>query len=255
MSDGYLSIAEARERGDLRLVVIRGVPSPWTQAAKGLFHVKGIDFAKVELGPGESREALREWTGQDSFPAAMYEDERPRSGWEEILWLAERLAPTPRLVPIDPSERVTMFGLSREICGELGLGWCRRLLAFGSAMREGSNPAMAAMGRKYLSSDEEAEHAVERIVEVLGLLAARLDASQGAGHRYLMGEELTALDIYWATFCNLLKPLPPEQLPLAPEIAAMFEAREPAIVAALDSALLAHRDFIYETHLELPVEV
>lgn len=255
MSDGYLSIAEARERGGLRLVVIRGVPSPWTQAAKGLFHVKGIEYAKVALAPDEPRETLREWTGQDSFPAAMYEDERPRTSWEEILWLAERLAPSPRLVPVDPGERILMFGLAREICGELGLGWCRRLLAMGSAMRSGSNPAMAAMGRKYLSSESETALAIDRIVEVLGLLADRLRQSQQAGHRYLMGEALTAMDVYWATFCNLLKPLPAEKMPLAPGIQAMFEAREPEIVEALDPALLAHRDFVYETHLELPVEV
>ncbi|HKK53356.1 MAG TPA: hypothetical protein VKA74_17285 [Myxococcota bacterium] len=255
MSDGYLSIAEARERGGLRLVVIRGVPSPWTQAAKGILHVKGIDYAKVELAPGEPREALREWTGQDSFPAAMYEDERPRAGWEEILWLAERLAPSPGLVPSDPAERVTMFGLSREICGELGLGWCRRLLAMGSAMKDGASPAMAAMGHKYLSSEEETALALDRVVEILGLLTARLEESKRAGHRYLMGESLTALDIYWATFCNLLKPLPPDQLPLAPGIEKMFEAREPRIVDALDPSLLEHRDFIYQTHLELPVEV
>jgi glutathione S-transferase len=114
---------------------------------------------------------------------------------------------------------------------------------------------MAAMARKYLSSEAEMAQAEDRVVEILRLLAAQLEQSKRAGHRYLMGAELTALDIYWATFCNLVKPLPPEKLPLAPGLAAMFEAKEPAIVAALDPALLAHRDLVYETHLELPVEM
>lgn len=255
MTSEYLSLTEARNRGGLRLVLIRGVPSPWSQAARGILHVKGIPYAKVALAKGEPRELLAEWTGQDSFPAAVYNDERPRTGWEEILWLAERLEPSPSLIPRDPLERVEMFGLSREICGEMGLGWCRRLLTLGPAMRSGADPRMAAMSRKYGSSEIDSKQAIDRTVEILGLLTDRLAESAGAGHRYLVGPELTAVDLYWATFCNLVSPLPQEQLPIAPAIRAIFEAKEPEILAALDPALLAHRDFIYETYLELPVEV
>jgi glutathione S-transferase len=255
MASEFKSITEARGMSGLRLVLIRGVPSPWSQAVRGIFRVKGIGYVKVELAEGEPRDLLREWTGQDAFPAVMYEDERPRTSWEEILWFAERLAPKPSLLPADPAERAIMFGLSREICGEMGLSWCQRLISLGAPMRSGANPMLAAMNVKFGSSDEEMAQAQRRVLEVLGLLSDRLAESAKAGHRYFMGPDLTALDLYWATHCNLLSPLPAEQMPLAPPVAEMFTASDPETQAALAPELLAHRDFVYETHLELPVEL
>jgi hypothetical protein len=34
---------------------------------------------------------------------------------------------------------------------------------------------------------------------------------------------------------------------------ALYEMKHPALEAALDPALLAHRDFVYERHLALPL--
>lgn len=254
MSSEFIGIEEAIGRKGLRLVVLRGLPSPWSQAARGILHVKGIDYAKVQLGENEPRERLNDWTGQDAFPAAMFDDERPRTGWEEILWLAERLAKEPSLVPAAPVERAEMFGLSREICGEMGLGWCRRLVAMGPALAN-PEPGDRGMGFKYGSSPSETEQAQARILEILRLLDARLVASQDAGGRYLMGDRLTALDIYWATFSNLVQPMSEDRLPLAEPLRSLFTAREPEAADALGDRLIAHRDFVYETHLELPVEL
>ena len=255
MSDGYLTIGEARGRRGLRLVMMRGFPSPWTQAARGIFHVKGIAFEKVALGADEPRELLREWTGQDSFPAAMQDDERPRTGWEEILWLAERLAPKPSLIPSDPNDRIRMFGLSREICGEMGLGWCRRLLAMG--LSSDAPPAgLEAFQQKYGATPEEGAQARARVVEILKTLTAQLVSSRDEGYHYLMGARISAVDIYWATFCNLLAPLEAERMPsLSGAMRGMFTATEPDIVAAIDPLLLALRDLVYAEHLELPVEL
>jgi len=124
---GFVSIEQARGLPGLRLVVLQGLPSPWSQAAKAIFRVKRLDHRLVHRLSSDPPGALEALTGQASFPAAMYEDERPRSGWAEILWLAERLAPKPALVPADPEQRALLFGLAHEICGEMGLGWCRRL--------------------------------------------------------------------------------------------------------------------------------
>lgn len=255
MSDDYLTIGEARGRKGLRLVMMRGFPSPWTQAARGLFHVKGIAFEKVALGADEPRSLLREWTGQDSFPAAMLDDERPRTGWEEILWLAERLSPTPSLIPVDPDDRIRMFGLCREICGEMGLGWCRRLMAMG--LGADAPPAgMEAFHQKYGATPAEAARAQERVVEILGTLTVQLVSARDEGYHYLMGPHLSAVDIYWATFCNLLSPLDAERMPTLPEaMRGMFTATEPDVVAAIDPMLLALRDLVYAEHLELPVEL
>jgi hypothetical protein len=56
----------------------------------------------------------------------MYNNERPRAGWAEILLLSERLAPNPSLLPKDAVDRALVFGLAHEICGEQGLAWSRR---------------------------------------------------------------------------------------------------------------------------------
>src|SRR6202035_892734 len=125
MSFEYVSVEEAIKRRGLRMVVVGDVPSPWGEAAKGFLHIKGIEWAAVRLV--YDSEPLKDWAGQRSGPVAIYESERPRSGWAEILLLAERLAPRPSLLPASAAERGLMFGLAHEICGEQGLGWSRRL--------------------------------------------------------------------------------------------------------------------------------
>ena len=121
----FVDLDAAREAAGLRMVVVSGVPSPWGEAAKGILHVKGIPWKAVRLDQGD--DAMAEWTGQRSGPVALLDDEAPRSGWIEILLLAERLAPSPPLLPRDPRERAQMIGWAHEICGEQGLGWVRRL--------------------------------------------------------------------------------------------------------------------------------
>src|SRR6185436_19702103 len=71
--------------------------------------------------------ALKEWAGQLSGPVVMYDQEPPRSGWAEILMLAERLAPSPPLLSLEPNARGRALALANDFCGEHGLGWMRRL--------------------------------------------------------------------------------------------------------------------------------
>src|SRR5215472_8670136 len=110
MTFQYISVEEARKRNGLRMVVVGNVPSPWGEAAKGIFHIKGIEWAAVRLA--YDSDSLKEWAGQRSGPVAIYDNEPPRSGWSEILLLAERLAPAPTLLPTDAVERALAFGLS-----------------------------------------------------------------------------------------------------------------------------------------------
>src|ERR1051325_8294529 len=117
--DDTLSLSAARERSGLRVAFVRGVPSPWGQAAKGILEIKGIPFVRAYQEAEDPPTLLRDWTGQESFPVVAYERERPRTGWAEILFLAERLAPTPALIPADPEQRTLLFGLAHEICGEM----------------------------------------------------------------------------------------------------------------------------------------
>jgi glutathione S-transferase len=249
---GPVGIEAARALPGLRLIVLQGLPSPWSQAAKAILHVKRIRYTLVHRSPEDAPDALEKWTGQASFPAAMFEDERPRSGWAEILLLAERLDPRPALVPAEAAQRAFLFGVAHEICGEMGLGWCRRLgMVSAGLTRTPPDPISDWLVQMYGYSPETAALAPARVHDVLALLGDLLAEHRGA---YLLGDSLSALDLYWATFCNLLSPLPPELMPMPERMRPMFTATEPDLIEQLEkTGLLAHRDRIYREHLELPV--
>src|SRR6185295_1112698 len=211
MPFAFASVEDAISRRGLRMVVVGGVPSPWGEAAKGIFHIKGIDWTAVRLA--YDSEPLKDWAGQRSGPVAIYDDERPRAGWAEILLLAERLAPSPPLLPKDAAERALVFGLAHEICGEEGLGWTRRLqlIHVGLQGAGGFAPRVAGyLAKKYGHSPEAGLAAGARVAALLGMLTARLKAQKAAGSRYYVGNALTAVDIYSATFMALFAPLPHE---------------------------------------------
>ena len=179
MTVRYVSVEEAIKRRGLRMVVVGNVPSPWGEAAKGILHIKGIDWAAVRLA--YDSEPLKEWAGQRTGPVAIYDDERPRAGWAEILLLAERLAPTPSLLPADAAERALVFGLAHEICGEAGLGWARRLQLVHAGLQDAGGFPRARRG---ISGQEIRLHAPRQArppargwSQLLGMLAARLRRS------------------------------------------------------------------------------
>ena len=257
----YLDVARARALPGLRLVLTAGLPGPWGEAAKGVFHAKGIPFARVAQQGGADNDALYAWTGHRNAPVAVYDDEPPRTGWSEILWLAERLRPEPALVPADPAERWLCFGLSHELMGEGGFGWCRRLMLFQkSAGEDGAplpamRPLLERMFQQYGYSAEAARRAPARAAQILRLLSEQLAAQRAQGHAYLMGAQLCALDIYWAAMAGIVQPLPAEQCPMPEGMRAVYGDLAPELLRALDPALLAHRDRIYEKHLGLPIDL
>ena len=55
----YLTIEEAILRPGLRMVVVGGVPSPWGEAAKGIFHIERVEWAAVRLV--YDSEPLKKW--------------------------------------------------------------------------------------------------------------------------------------------------------------------------------------------------
>ena len=90
--------------------------------------------------------------------------------------------------------------------------------------------------------------AKQRVIDILTLLSARI-----AGRRYLFGNGLTAADIYWATFANLLLPLPEAEMRTPPMIRSAYTCTDVEILGAISPELEALQRRIYETHLELPV--
>jgi glutathione S-transferase len=253
MTFKYVSLDEAISRGGLRMVVVGEVPSPWGEAAKGFLHIKGIEWVAVRL---DASEALRAWTGQSNAPVAVYENEKPRSGWAEILLLTERLAPAPSLLPADPFERALVFGLAHEICGEAGLGWSRRLqLVHRGLQNDGGFSERLAkyLAAKYGYGPDVGATAGPRAADLLRMLANRLEAQRKVGSSYYVGQFPTAADVYSATFMALFRPLPPEQCKMRDSTRDALQTRDVATEAALSPILLDHRDMMYSRHLELPL--
>ncbi len=256
----FVDVETAKNSAGLRGAFVGGAPSPWGEAAKGFFHIKKIPYVRTRYLPGGDNKALVEWTGTDSGPAIAYEKEATRSGWAEILLLAERLAPEPCLIPEDPDQRALLFGLSHEICGELGFGWSIRNVWVDLALDPNVEFPMDTGAAQYLGSKYGYRPGIgpevrKRTIAVLQLLSQRLKDQKAKGSKFLMGDSLTALDVYWATFAALVSPLPPDKCPMVEGLRVTLEAGDPEVNKAVDPALLAHRDFIYNEYLVLPMEL
>ncbi len=256
----YASIEEAKTMSGLRLILgAYTIPGPWREACKSIFWVKKVPYTPVTAaGKDGSDRELREWTAQQSAPVAIWNDERPRSTWIEQLYLAERLQPNPPLIPSGIEDRTLMFGYINEICGENGFAWSKRLTMMDSMLTNSKiddpmHVRWTEMGKKYGYSPEAAQKAAARMAEVLRFLTSRLEAQHAKGSKFFIGNQLTALDIYWAAFAAIVQPLPPDKCPMATGFRAFYTNTDPTVAAALSPLLLEHRDFIYETYLEYPI--
>ena len=70
------------------------------------------------------------------------------------------------------------------------------------------------MLRDYHYDPAEIAGVPARLVAILQRLSDQLSAQAASGSRYLVGDRLSALDIYWACFSQMLAPLPPEVNPM-----------------------------------------
>jgi glutathione S-transferase len=253
-----VDLETAKQTPGLRLVLLGQVPSPWSEGAKGIFRVKKIPFVAVRLKLRDPE--FETWTKTHNAPVALLDNEWPRSGWAEILALAERMGGAMSLVPSAPEDRVSMFGLAHELLGEEGLLWCARsMMIEESLVSEGTRgfPVRLAgyLGRKYGAERGSKPRSRARIDEVLRLLAAQLDRGRARGGPYFFGEQLSALDIYSAASMIVLAPLALELCPMAPELRRPYEWLGAEVAESIAPALLAHRQLVYDRHLELPIEL
>jgi glutathione S-transferase len=190
----------------------------------------------------------------------VYNDEKPRTVWAEILFLAERLGSGPSLIPSDPGERTRMMGLAHEICGESGLGWTRRLALLRPAIEAGpAHPGYEfsrLFGDMYGYSKAAGDAADGRCVDILTVLSSQLAAQLAAGKRYLVGDALSAADLYWAAFAALIDPLPDDKCrtPMPPAFRTLYSSSPPEVRAAASKELMALRDTIYEEVVGLPLD-
>ena len=252
----YRSFEEIKNHPGLRIVLVKGVPSPWGQAAKTIFEVKKLEYVAAPWIAGEPNGEIVAWGREASAPIVAWANEKPINRWIDILYLAERLAPKPALLPSDVMQRAMTIGLSHEICGEKGIGWNRRLQLFAPAFASGKAPeGIKNMGSKYGFNENDAKAAGERTAASLRALATQLKAQHARGSQYFVGDALSALDIYWTAFANLLDPLPREKCPMPDAYRPGWQVNDATVKAALDPVLLEHRDRIFKECFRDPMEL
>lgn len=251
----YASNEEIINGDGLRITLIQDLPSPWAQSAKTMFEIKGLDYIAGAWQAGGTNDELVAWSGVDSAPTVAWRDEKPIDHWLDILNLVERIGPEPALLPRDAALRVQAVGLSNAICGELGVGWDCRLQIFQPAMESGDPPeGVVRMGNKYRYNADDLKGAGKRTAATLRLLTAQLKTQRERGSRFFVGDALSAVDIYWTAFMNLIDPLPPEKCPMIEGWRPLFVNKDPDIVDALDPVLVAHRDRIFDEYFRCPME-
>jgi glutathione S-transferase len=111
------------------------------------------------------------------------------------------------------------------------------------------------MGSKYGYDEGAAKAAGECIAGSLNALAKQLKSQYERGVRYFIGDSLSALDIYWSAFANLLDPLPKEHCPMSEALRPAFTVSDPVVKAVLDPLLLEHRSRIFHAHFRDPMEL
>jgi glutathione S-transferase len=238
-----------------RVTFIPGIPALYAEALKNICFVKGVPLIRalhpmmgVDKTTGEDRQAkLYELTSQTSLPTMLHDSERPRNVWLEQLGLAERIGAddAPKLIPADFNQRIEMIGLCEIILGEDGLVWNMRILA--------DSP----LTQKYGYSDEANADAPSKVATVIKLLDDKLAAQEKAGSPYLVGDSITAADVYWATMSMSVLPPAPDIMPVTKQNRGMLKyfglnGRIPVVAEALSPRIEKHQRYILTQYCETP---
>lgn len=253
----YVDVATARGASGIRMVVSGLLPSPWSEAAKGIFKLAGVPVLAVRR-PRQGNE-ITEWTGVDNVPVVMYGLEPPRAHWAAITTLAARLAGPDIIIPSDAAARAETMGLLHELAGEEGLGWNARLVMIeGSLSTAGTRGFPLEVGQRlaqrYGHSPEAVRLVRGRVEQQLELMRAQLRKQQLLGHAYLGGARVSALDIYLATFLTPLSPIPVEDCPeLLPMLRQALGCAHEVLGPLVPPELVAHRKMMFERHLPWPI--
>ena len=245
----YVEPAAARQMDGLRLALTAHAPAPYSLSARAILDHHGVAYVPVLQVGGGGNEDLVAWTGHRNAPVAVYNDEAPRVGWLEILNLAERLGTGPSLIPSAIEDRMLMVGLSNELIGENGFIWNLRLvmLGLGGPERVAKERVRNPMYDQYGYSEAAAAVAVERAKAVMERLTTQLLAQRKAGSRYIVGEALSAADIYWVYFSQAVGTFPEA---LCPMPAGMRKAYEISgrMLGDMNPILVEQRDWVLAEH-------
>lgn len=238
----------------LRIVACVSAPSPWSLAARALFDYKKLNYHLGEQIIADENRDLKAWTGQNSAPVVAFrssaQQEKVATTAEAIVLLAERLEPSRPLIPSDSQQRVWMFGLLQALAGEDGFGWNRRFMSLSIAGVDKLPDNIRSMALKYDYSDSLAAAAEQRVAEILRLFSDVLQRQKEQGSNFLVGDTVTALDLYFAIFIGIMyRPLEDEYLPIPAAMRAGYQLPSEILDSAAQPIIYTHRDRIFQQYL------
>ncbi|MEO8842683.1 MAG: hypothetical protein ABI591_13380 [Kofleriaceae bacterium] len=249
----FVDLATAKDHKGVRIVVQGIAPSPWSEAAKGLFRLAQIPLVAVRQMAGDKD--LTAWAGVDNAPVVFHGREPARTSFAQITGLVARLAPDV-VVPSDPIARADVMGTLEMIAGEDGLGWNGRLAMIHAGLTSNGErgfpgPVAGYLAKRYGYTPQVAEGLEARVTTQVVYLTQKL-----AGREYFGGAKPNALDVYTATFLTPLTRLTAADCPNAtPMIIAAFAASADEFGALVPAELLALRTKMYERHLAWPIAI
>jgi hypothetical protein len=107
------------------------------------------------------------------------------------------------------------------------------------------------LAKKYRHNTDSVEASTQRCEQIVSTFATL----HAAGHDYLLGPSLTALDLAWAAFAALIQPLPEEMCQMKPLWRDLYTWTASETPRERLDALLSLRERIYRNHLSLPVDL
>jgi glutathione S-transferase len=250
----YVDVETAKAAKGTRLVVNALVPSPWSEAMKGLFAIGELSALVVRRAM--DTQAIDAWTGVDNAPALFHDREPIRTSWAAIVAFVDRMAPARAILPAAPAQRALAIGTIDALAGEGGIGWNARLAMIDASLASNGAsgfPLQIAkyLGKRYGYSTEAVATARERMTAQMAFLASQLTGE------YFGGAAPNAVDVYSATFLTpVAAPITDAECPgILPPLAAAFTSAHAAFGALVPPALLAHRTRMFERHLPRPIRL
>jgi glutathione S-transferase len=253
----FVDVAAARDARGVRIVVSGLVPSPWSEATKGLFRIANVPILAVRRmrDPAE----IVAWTGIDNVPIVIHDAEPARTSWAAITTLAARLGGPDVIIPEDVAARAETMGILHEIAGEDGIGWNSRLAMIEASFTSNGTrgfptPVAHFLAKRYGHTPDAAAQSRTRIERQLRVLRDRLLAQRALGHAYLGGARVSALDVYLATFLTPLSAIPESDCPkLEPALRRAFGAAHEELGHLVPAELATHRTMMFDRHLAWPI--
>ena len=203
----------------------------------------------IDKATGQDRQArLYELTSQTSLPTMFHNEERPRNVWTEQLALVEQIgAPdSPKLIPDDFALRSEVYALLAIILAEDGLVWNMRII--NDEATPSAESTATASGRQRCGNG--------KVGAVLKLLDERLAAQEARGSAYLVGDAVSAADIYWAIEVSMaVVSAPPSIMPVTKQNQGMLQffaanGQVPAVAEAMSPRIEAHQHHVLTTYCE-----